>query len=171
MTLNYQVNVRVIQGGGGHCKSEDSATPKCKSEDSASPKCKKGLGLVDDDNCFAADDDDDDNDDNCFDAEDGADDTEELEEQRLNAPSPEPPFPGATPLLPPGAHPVVPILSHAIRSQELVGFAYVLLVRWASCSKGKLMTWAPLLAAVATTVMDLLTKILSRRSKSPQGLC
>ena len=87
---------------GLKCKSEDSATPKCKSEDTASPKCKKGLGLADgDDNCFAADGDDNDDDDNCFDAEDGADDTEELDEQRLNAPSRDPPSPGATPPLPP----------------------------------------------------------------------
>ena len=71
---------------GRKCKGEDSATQKCKSEDSASPKCKKGLGLADDD-------------DNCFAAEDSTDDTDELEEQRLNAPSPELPSPGAT--LPP----------------------------------------------------------------------
>jgi hypothetical protein len=62
-------------------------------EDSASPKCKKGLGL--------AGDGDDDDDADCFSVgpEDGADEAEELEEQRLNAPSPEPPSPNPT--LPP----------------------------------------------------------------------
>jgi hypothetical protein len=87
----------VLEDSAGlKCKSEDSATPKCKREDTASPKCKKGLGLADgDDNCFDAEDG---ADDNCFDA----DDTEELEEQRLNAPSPKLPSPGATPPPSPG---------------------------------------------------------------------